>query len=261
LKKGKVISLEDRVPNLKLQRRKKANRRLLSLLIIFFLLFLSIVYFQSPLSHVRKINIVGNSVYTDEQLTALSGITKKTNIWKVNEEKIEKKINKLVEIKSVKVKTQLPSQVTMQIEEWDRIAYIMTKGQMFPVLENGEILKEKSAGTTIDSPVLVDFSSSKMTKEMIIALNKIPEEVLNSISEIHYSPKKTDQYHIELFMNDGFEVSASLRSFSEKMSHYPEIARQLDPKIKGVIDMEVGSFFKAYDLEGTKEESEKNDER
>ena len=46
-------------------------------------------------------------------------------------------------------------------------------------------------------------------------------------------PKETDDYRISLFMNDGFEVSATLRSFSEKMIHYPSIISQLDPKHKG----------------------------
>ena len=78
---------------------------------------------------------------------------------------------------------------------------------------------------------------------MMKELDKLPSEILNSISEIYYSPKKTDLYHISLFMNDGFEVSATLRSFSEKMVHYPSIISQLDPNKKGLIDLEVGSYF------------------
>ena len=77
---------------------------------------------------------------------------------------------------------------------------------------------------------------------------------LNSISEIHYTPKKTDHYHISLFMNDGFEVSATLRSFSEKMAHYPSIISQLDPNKKGIIDLEVGSYFKAFEPEAEEAE-------
>ena len=64
-------------------------------------------------------------------------------------------------------------------------------------------------------------------------LEQLPNEVLNSISEIHYDPKKTDHYHISLFMNDGNEVSATIRTFAEKMSHYPSIISQLDPNQKG----------------------------
>ena len=78
-------------------------------------------------------------------------------------------------------------------------------------------------------------------------MKELPPEIVNIISEVHYTPKNTDKYHITLFMNDGFEVSATILTFSEKMVHYPSIVSQLDPKVKGVIDMEVGSFFKAYE--------------
>ncbi|WP_337999011.1 hypothetical protein [Bacillus methanolicus] len=57
-------------------------------------------------------------------------------------------------------------------------------------------------------------------------------------------------------MNDGFEVNATLRGFAEKMAHYPSIVSQLDPDKKGVIDLEVGSYFKAYDEEGTEDGEE-----
>ena len=48
----------------------------------------------------------------------------------------------------------------------------------------------------------------------------MPEEIRNSISEIIYTPKKTDEYSINAFMNDGNEVRATLRTFAEKMKYY-----------------------------------------
>ena len=60
-------------------------------------------------------------------------------------------------------------------------------------------------------------------------INKLPEEIQNSISEIHNTPTKTDNYHITMYMNDGFEVSATSLTLSDKMIHYPSIISQLDP--------------------------------
>lgn len=260
LAKGKVVSLEDRVPKLKQQRRKKANKRLIVLLLLFFILISCVVYFQSPLSHINKISIVGNQVYTDEQVMKLSSLSKKTNVWKIDKEDIQKKIEKLTEVKSAAVKVKFPNNVTIQVEEWKRIAYIMKEGTFSPILENGEIIDEDSGIVPVNSPVLIDFSEGEAMEEMIDGLNDVPVEVINSISEIHYTPKETDKFHITLFMNDGFEVSASLRSFAEKMSHYPSIVSQLDPNVKGIIDLEVGSFFKAYESEGDEEENENEKE-
>lgn len=252
--KGKIVSLEDRIPKLKEQRKRKANKRLTILLFCFFLLMSCIIYFQSPLSHVRNIYVKGNEVYSSEDIGELSGLTKKTNIWKVNEKQVETNLRKLKEIKAVSVKVQLPSTVTIKIDEHQQIAYINKGDRFSPVLENGEVLPEMNRGAfPVQAPILVGFSKGKVLKRMISELQNLPKGIVNSISEVQYSPKETDEYSIKLFMNDGFEVHATLRSFSKKMEHYPSIISQLNPEEKGIIDLEVGSYFKAYKQEGAEE--------
>lgn len=262
MEKGKIVSLEERIPKIKQQRRKKANRRLVFLLLLFFLLIAIVVYFQSPFIHVKKIQVSGNSLYSTEELIATSGLSKKTNIWKVKETEIEGKLRKLSEIKTVKVQVLLPNTVKMEIEEFKRIAYIMKEKSYLPVMENGEILNDsKTEEIPANAPILIGFSEGKALKGIIEELEELPEEVSNSISEIHHTPKDTDAFHLTLFMNDGFEVSATERGFSDKMKHYPAIVSQLDPNKKGIIDLEVGSYFKAYEQEGADEvEEEKKDE-
>ena len=253
MEKRKVVSLEDRIPKLKQQRRKKANRRLILLLLLFFMLIAFIIYFQSPLSHVKTINIIGNHVHSDKEITSSAGINNDTNIWNVQGKAIEDKLNGLPEMKKAEVKTQFPNTVVIKIQELKRIAYI-SKGKSFiPVLENGHVLDEKqTTDLPLNAPVLYSFSENDVLKEMMDSLEQLPSGVLNSISEIHYDPQKTDLYHISLFMNDGNEVSATIRTFAKKMSHYPSIIGQLDPNQKGIINLEVGSFFKSYESEGAK---------
>lgn len=251
LEKSKIVSLEDRVPKLKQQRRKKANRRLVFLLLLFFTLIACVSYFQSPLSKVKNINVNGNDLYSVEQIVSQSKITKEQNIWKMNKTKIAKEIKRLPEIKTVKIQTVFPNTVRITVNEYKRMAYIASETSFYPVLENGKIIrKQKITNLPINAPFLKDFKEGKVLNEMIISLKELPAEVVNSISEIHHTPKKNDQYHITLYMNDGFEVSATLRTFSEKMLHYPSILSQLDPNVKGIIDLEVGSYFKAYVSEG-----------
>jgi cell division protein FtsQ len=251
MEKGKVVSIEDRVPKLKQQRRKKANQRLVLLLLLFFSLIACVSYFQSPLSKVKNIKINGNGLYSVEQLVNQSGITKDQNIWKLNKSEIVKSIRQLPEIKKADVKVVFPRTVQITVTEFERIAYLIQETSFYPVLENGSIItNQKLTSLPINAPILKEFTEGKVLDEMINSLKELPAEVVNSISEIHYTPTKTDQFHINLFMNDGFEISATLRSFSEKMLHYPSILSQLDPNVKGIIDLEVGSYFKAYETEG-----------
>jgi cell division protein FtsQ len=253
--KGKIVALEDRIPKLKEQRRRKANRRLIILLCLFFTLIAVVAYVQSPLSHVKKITIKGNELLSTEEIIKITKISKNTNIWSVKKDTISLTLQKMNVIKQAKVTIKWPNTVMIEIEERNKIAYLESEDSYFPVMENGKVLKDrKVAEIPVNAPILYKFKEGAILKEMVTALDELPVEVLNAISEIHYTPKKTDQYHISLFMNDGFEVSATLRTFSEKMIHYPSIISQLDPSIKGIIDLEVGSYFKAYELEADESE-------
>ncbi|QCJ41974.1 cell division protein FtsQ/DivIB [Bacillus sp. S3] len=259
MEKGKIVALEDRIPKLKEQRRRKANRRLVLLLILFFSMIVVIAYSQSPLSHVKHITVIGNDVYTDAELIKISGITTDTNIWNVKKSDISSKLQDLSEIKQAKLQVKWPNTIEIQVKEHKRVAYLKQDTDYLPVMENGKILNDRNTEIIpINSPILFKFKEGKVLDQMIKELEILPSEILNSISEIHYSPKKTDRYHISLFMNDGFEVSATLRSFSEKMVHYPSIISQLDPHKKGIIDLEVGSYFKAFEPEVEEKEVEED---
>ena len=54
-----------------------------------------------------------------------------------------------------------------------------------------------------------------------------------------------------------FEVRAIIPTFAEKMDYYPEITAQLNGFEKGVIDMEVGTFFTPFsEMYGPSEEED-----
>ena len=259
-KKKNVVSIEDRIPKLKQQRRKKANRRLIFLLLLFFIFIACILYFQSPLSHVQSIKVLGNNVYSDKDIVSSAKVSSDTNIWKVENNEIEKKLEQLPEIRTAEVKKQFPNTVVINVNELKRIAYISVENDYVPVLENGKVLENhQSTNIPLNAPILFGFTEDKSLKEMIKAIEQLPEEVLNAISEIHYDPIQSDEFHISLYMNDGNEVSATITTFAEKMVHYSSIVSQLLPNQKGIINLEVGSYFKAYEQEGDKPDEDNKD--
>jgi cell division protein FtsQ len=261
--KRKIVSIEDRIPKLKHQRRKKANRRLIMLLALFFILIAGVIYFQSPLSKVKVITVSGNESYSYEHIVEKSGLSHESNVWKISKGEVEEELEKIQEIKQATVNVKFPNNVAIELEEYSRLAYISKGKNFYPVLENGNILGEKQIDEIpVNAPILIGFKEGKVLDEMIASLEELPEVVINSISEIHSQPLKTDKYLVKLYMNDGFEVNATLRTFSEKMTHYPSIVSQLDTSKKGVIDLEVGSYFKAYEAEEAEEvEIEKESEQ
>jgi cell division protein FtsQ len=256
----KVVSLEDRIPKLQQQRKQKTNRRLISFLSVFFLLILLVIYFQSPLSKVASISVKGNETVDSDKIIELSGITTSSGFWSINTDQVTNAVESLLQIKDVKVEKKLPNDIVLVIEEHESIAYLEKDGSYLPILENGQVLKDKKETAPADAPVLIDWKRDEDIKVMISELKKLSPGVFNSISEIHHTPGKTDPWLVRLYMNDGYEVIASVRTFSKKMDAYPSIVSQLDENSIGVIHLEVGSYFESYKPLKTEEENESENE-
>jgi cell division protein FtsQ len=252
----KVVSLEDRIPKLQQQRKQKTNRRLISFLSIFFLLILLVIYFQSPLSKVSSITVKGNVHVESEKIIEMSKITTSNGFWNINTTKTSQLIEEHLQIKQATVEKKFPNHIVLKVDEYESIAYLEENGAFKPILENGQVLKDRTVKVPADAPVLINWNQEKNVNEMINELKKLSPSILNSISEIHHTPNKTDPWLVHLYMNDGFEVMASVRTFSKKMNTYTKIVSQLDENSNGIIHLEVGSYFESYTPIESKEEGD-----
>ncbi|HLS61254.1 MAG TPA: cell division protein FtsQ/DivIB [Virgibacillus sp.] len=255
MSKKKVVSIQDRIPKLKEQRKKKANRRLVFYLSIFFLLILMIIYLQSPLSDIKTVAIKGNSFLSEEEIIEISDLEEQTNIWIINLKTIESDISKLPVVSSVKVSRKLPRTVEIELTEHKRVGYLSVDKKYHPIIGDGTTLKEleKPVG---DAPLLVDFKDKEYLKKMTSELNDLPENILHIISEIHWMPTKDNKDRVYLYMNDGFLVDGTIRDFANKMEVYPAIVSQLSSGNKGIIHIGVGAYFEEFDNEVDEEKKE-----
>ncbi len=264
MEKGKILTLEDRIPKLKEQRRQKANRRLIFYMSIFFLLIVSLLYLQSPLSHIAVIEVEGNIHVPKDEIIAISGVSNSTSYWNLETEKINKRIKKHKEIKKVQIEKKFPNTILIKVTEMKRVAYAISNGAYFPILEDGNVLKPSEIfNMPSDAPMLMNWEAGSELQEMANELVKLSSAIANSISEIHHTPEESDSLHITLYMNDGHEVSATITDFAKKMSAYPSIVNHLDPNLKGIIHMEVAYYFESfdqYDVEQEEEEEVNKDE-
>ena len=260
----KVVSLEDRIPKLQQQRKHKTNRRIISFLSVFFLLILLVIYFQSPFSKVASITVEGNEMVETHKIIEMSGITTSSGFWSINKDQVITTISSLLQIKEVRIEKKWPNHIVLAVEEHKSLAYIKQEGAYFPILDNGKVLKDKKVDAPADAPLLMNWEREEHIKVMIDELKQLSPSVFNSISEIHHTPDKTDPWLVRLYMNDGFEVIASVRTFAKKMDSYPAIVSQLDEDSSGVIHLEVGSYFesnKPLETEGEENEEQNEAER
>ncbi|MFC0473083.1 cell division protein FtsQ/DivIB [Halalkalibacter kiskunsagensis] len=250
MSKEKVVTINERIPSLKEQRKQRANRRLLFFLSFFFLLLLLMVYFQSPLSHVRNVSVQGNYFVSEAGIIKLSNINEGTSMWNLEKDAVIDRILSHKEIGNVSIDRQFPSTVRIIVEEYSRIGYLSRDDKYFPILETGQYLDElpKNAFPS-DAPFLIDFSDGEALAELSAELQEISSRLIERISEIYYKPTESEPLSIVLYMTDGIEVHTSIRNLSENLAPYPSIVKELDQNKKGILHMRMSPYFEELEVE------------
>src|SRR5699024_11072468 len=154
MEKKKIVSIEERIPKLKEARKKKANRRLLFYLAIFFVLISIIVYLQSPFSHIKEIVVHDNVVLSEEDIIEVSEIALNTNIWMLNKNSAKKKLENHPIVESVSVNRKLPFTVEINVTEHHIIGFLKEDSSYHPVLENGMIITKGNIPYKGNNPLL-----------------------------------------------------------------------------------------------------------
>lgn len=256
----RVVSIEDRIPKLKQERRKKANRKLIFYLLIFFVLIFIVIYLQSPMSYVKNISVNGLQWLTEEEIIAQSEIGENVNFWRVQPKDLEQNIVSHPQVKEAEVSRSFPNTIVMDITELNHVGYVEINGNVQPLLENGDVLAEMNASNLNgDVPILKGFKDDHYLDEISEELADLSVYVSALISEVNWIPSESNPYKIKLYMTDGQEVESSIRNLSSYLGSYPSIVSQLDHSSEGIIKIdEGGAVFTPYEVE--KEEEEKIEE-
>lgn len=242
----KVIDIEERIPAMRERRLRKTNRKFIFILAIFVGALLIILYFQSPLSRIDKVLVSGNKLHEDAFYKEESGLEVAGSMWGFSAKNVETILGKIEGVKDVTISRKWIRDIEINISEWETIAYIENRGQYSMLLKNGELFTSELQFLDDEAPILNGFSEDKDRKRMAAQLTKMDADVYPIISEIILKDPKADTDRITVYMDDGFEVRAIISTFAEKMEYYPEITAQLHGYEKGVIDMEVGTFFTPF---------------
>lgn len=255
----KVVPIEERIPTLQEQRRKRSNRRFVIYLSIFLILIGLVIYFQSPLSNIRAVEVEGNQIAEKNVIIETSGIVTGENIWAIDRESSEAEIEELEEVQEASISRSLPGRVVIDITEQERVGYVMSEGTFIPVLTTGAVLRDKpSEQIPSDAPLLHGFSDEEKLERFSKEMSKAGDGIRNSISEVIFSPTEEDPNELKLYMNDGIEVESTIPGFAEHMASYPSVSAEVDPSVPGVLHMKLTPYFEseeeAEEESGTEEE-------
>lgn len=131
-------------------------------LLLFLMLALTAFFFlHSPYFNVSAIAVTGNSTLSKPAARSLSGISRGTNIFRVDTGAVEEKMKLNPFVASVKVERDLPQTICLTIVEYKPIAVIPVGEGFIQISKEGYCLKQCSEIGSLDMPVISGLGLKK----------------------------------------------------------------------------------------------------
>jgi cell division protein FtsQ len=122
----------------------------------FIIIIIAVIFAMSVFFKVSKITVVGNSMYTQQQVIDASGIEAGDNLFFINRISAGSRIiEKLPYIESASITRGLPNRVTITVSESQAIAYIQLDSDKWIIDRSGKVLG-KAEDTDAASLIRVD---------------------------------------------------------------------------------------------------------
>lgn len=208
----------------------------------FLILFLSI-YLLTPLSTLKHIEVIGTDHTSADQVKEASGIKDSdyTISLLLNKDKHAEMVKSNHWIESAKIVYQFPVHFTIEVKEYEIVAYSVSGDNYYPILSSGSI--ESTAVTAANLPekyISVLFNDEEQIKTLISQLNDVSPEIKQEIEKIELAPSKVTSDLLKITMNDSDEILVPLSELGKKLPYYSKIKPQLT--VPSGIDMEVGIY-------------------
>lgn len=107
----------------------------------FFLIIASIILIMSVFFKIGKIEVEGNSVYSDKEIIEASGIQLGDNLFFINRIAAgSRTVVKLPYVDAVTITRGLPNRITITVQESNAVGYVDVNGELWSVSGTGKFL-------------------------------------------------------------------------------------------------------------------------
>ncbi|MGG5316807.1 cell division protein FtsQ/DivIB [Enterococcus sp. AZ072] len=262
-KKGPVNgSFLDRLPNIRHERNKRLYRRSSTLILLFMIPALVLLYYVSPLSRLSGISIEGNEQISSEEITNKLNFSIGSNLWSQyfnRDEHVTRLKKQELRIQDAKVHFNGINKFAVDIKEYKEVAYLEHDNNYSPILANGRVIPTNIKKDQDSLPILEGFTGPKRILAVMKQYDALSEEVRQGVSQIKYAPTNENKSLLQIFMNDGNQVLVSIQGMSDKMKYYPQVVEEMNAKdIKGIVDMEAGIYSYPYPEESSSDNTEQS---
>lgn len=223
-------------------KKNKKNKKLnIIKLLVFILIFYIIIYSIYSLFNMKIRNIVikGNTYLKDYEIIEQANIKDYPPMLTLNKNKTINKLKELDLISDATIKKSFDFTLTIEVVE----KKIILEYDNNYYLSDGSKIK----GSYLGTPTLVNYVPEGTLKKFLNEMGKLDYDIINSISEIEYSPTKNSDGNItdeDIFifkMNDGMIVYISTDKL-DIMNKYQKIYASLGDK-KGILHLDKGNYL------------------
>lgn len=223
---------------------------LASVTAVIFILMWTFGWQLAPFNKVNHLTVSGNEIAESEMVAYSSGIRSLDTIKNLmaNREQIEKNIIKSNPIVSGVVFDRVNwKQMDIKVSEYHIVAIVEIEGELYPLLENGEILVEsnKYLQENMDRfnlPRILNVEQKGKLVTVATALRRVEPDVLALIDTIELSKDLNRPNHLSMKMKDGMYVKAVASTVAEKINKYPAMKKIIGDQM-GTVNLEVGAYF------------------
>lgn len=224
-----------------MKKNKKKKKLNIIKLLVFILIFYIIIYSIYSLLNMKIRNIVikGNTYLKDYEIIEQANIKDYPPMLTLNKNKTINKLKELDLISDATIKKSFDFTLTIEVVE----KKIILEYDNNYYLSDGSKIK----GSYLGTPTLVNYVPEGTLKKFLNELGKLDYDIINSISEIEYSPTKNSDGNItdeDIFifkMNDGMIVYISTDKI-DIMNKYQKIYASLGDK-KGILHLDKGNYL------------------
>lgn len=243
---------------------KRANRKLLMFLLVFFITILAILFFQSSISKISFIEIEGNEFVATETIELAAGIAAGDQFFGISSRTIGTRVETLPTVQSAEVTKRFPGLVRIRVTEYSRVAFQITPGGDAVILFADGSKMVSQNGFVLDKPILSGWiEDDPLMVKLCGVLSQIPDRLLSDVSEISPDPTSAYPDKIKIYTRSNFEVYTTVSYFPEKIQYLDLYVAQLyQNDIKtGIITLlesdQHAPFPKSEDILNTKESESK----
>ena len=247
LRKKKKAERKQAKQEAKEAREKIAPRhvyRALPVLILSSILLILAIYFISPYSKLKNIEVTGNKQLSKTEVLDASSIQKEDyTLTTYLSQKVHARNIKLSSlwVKKAEISYQFPITFKIKVTEYTVVAYDYSGEQYFPVLSSGEEIATPVKKSQLPkSYITLDFSDKAMLKKFVQQLSSISDTIKSEIQTVQHTPSKATEDLLTITMTDGNKILVPLSEVAKKLPYYEKIKPQLTET--SVVDMEAGIF-------------------